>query len=209
MHEAQRLEGAEHRIAVVVESETVGESPPVAETTDTGVPPQSSLLTAEPAPDGVVAPFASKTEATTGVEGDGPASLLKADLLEASFALLAPRGDALVDRFYFRLFRAAPEAYHMFPQGRFTEQKRKLLAAIKLVVNSARKPEAVAPVVQELGVKHVGYGVVAEHYPLVGSILLATLAEIAGDAWSEEVERAWAEAYAVVSSVMLESAAAA
>jgi len=146
-------------------------------------------------------------EATDG-SPEGDSGLLNAELLETSFALVAPMADALVERFYFRLFRAAPEVYHMFEPGRFGEQKKKLLAALKLTVNSARKPESLVPVLRDLGAKHVQYGVRAQHYPIVGSILLATLAEFAGDAWTEEVRSAWVQAYTVVSDVMLEGARA-
>jgi hemoglobin-like flavoprotein len=40
----------------------------------------------------------------------------------------------------------------------------------------------------------------------VGVSLLATLAEVAGDAWTERVERAWVDAYGVISGTMLEGA---
>jgi hemoglobin-like flavoprotein len=135
--------------------------------------------------------------------------LLQAELLEASFTLITPRAEALVDRFYFRLFRAAPETYHLFDPSRFGEQKHKLLAALKLTVNSARKPETLEPVLRQLGAKHVGYGVRDEHYPVVGSILLATLAEFAGDAWTDDLRDAWLEAYTLVAGLMMDGAAAA
>lgn len=198
MSETGKSKEAVHGATAVVEGGAPQAPPPsmkpvpVLETAPAAGPPPADEAELEP---------------VDGTPGAGPEGLLEADLLEASFALLAPSAEALVDRFYFRLFRAAPETYHMFPQGRFADQKKKLLAALKLVVNNARRPDAVVPVVRELGAKHVGYGVAAEHYPLVGSILLATLAEFAGEAWTDDLQRAWADAYRVVSSVMLEAAA--
>jgi nitric oxide dioxygenase len=55
----------------------------------------------------------------------------------------------------------------------------------------------------------VAYGARAEHYPVVGAALLASLAAVAGGAWNERFEQAWAEAYDVVATVMLGGAAAA
>lgn len=162
----------------------------------------TEAVTGDPHPDATAPGEATDPPPSPGGE------LLQAELLETSFALVAPSAEALVDRFYFRLFRAAPEAYHLFDPGRFGEQKKKLLAALKLTVNSARKPEALAPVLQQLGAKHVQYGVRAEHYPVVGSILLATLEEFAGDAWTPDIRNAWVQAYSVVSDLMLDGARA-
>jgi hemoglobin-like flavoprotein len=48
-----------------------------------------------------------------------------------------------------------------------------------------------------------------EHYPVVGEVLIAAMAELAGDAWRPEYERAWGAAFDVVASVMFDGAAAA
>jgi hemoglobin-like flavoprotein len=44
---------------------------------------------------------------------------------------------------------------------------------------------------------------------LVGAALIASMAELAGDAWRPEYERAWFDAFEVVAGAMLEGAAAA
>ncbi len=43
-------------------------------------------------------------------------------------------------------------------------------------------------------------------YPWVGECLIATLAEIAADDWSDEIETAWVDAYGAITSLMLEGA---
>lgn len=50
--------------------------------------------------------------------------------------------------------------------------------------------------------KHVGYGVAAAHYDVVGQALLDTLAMGLGDAFTDEVRAAWVAVYGVVSSTM-------
>jgi hemoglobin-like flavoprotein len=59
---------------------------------------------------------------------------------------------------------------------------------------------------RELGARHVAYGAETEHYPVVGEVLLASMAEIASPAWTQEYERAWAEASAIVAGATLEGA---
>jgi hemoglobin-like flavoprotein len=53
-----------------------------------------------------------------------------------------------------------------------------------------------------LGTKHVDYGVTREMYDWVGTSLLATLAEVAGPAWTPELQAAWSEAYGAIASLM-------
>jgi hemoglobin-like flavoprotein len=42
----------------------------------------------------------------------------------------------------------------------------------------------------------------------VGSVLIASMADVAGGEWRPEYERAWTDALAVVAGAMLEGAAA-
>jgi hemoglobin-like flavoprotein len=43
---------------------------------------------------------------------------------------------------------------------------------------------------------------------VVGAALISSMAELAGDAWLPEHEKAWLDAFAVVAGEMLEGAAA-
>jgi hemoglobin-like flavoprotein len=126
-------------------------------------------------------------------------------LIEESFAAVAPRGAALVARFYELLFKDYPEVKPMFKSDSHQQQK-KLLGALVLVVENLRKPEKLKPALEQLGIKHNDYDVVPEQYQAVGGTLLKTLAEFAGDLWGSELENAWATAYGAISEQMIESA---
>lgn len=126
-------------------------------------------------------------------------------LIEESFAAVAPRGAALVARFYQRLFKDYPEVRPMFKTEPH-EQQKKLLGALALVVENLRKPEKLQPALEQLGIKHNDYDVVPEQYQAVGSTLLKTLAEFAGDVWGSELEEAWTAAYGAISQKMIDSA---
>jgi hemoglobin-like flavoprotein len=130
---------------------------------------------------------------------------LNLNALETSFDLVAPRGDELMDEFYSRLFAAAPAVKALFPDD-MRRQKTMLLAALVLLRKSLRDLDTIAPKLRELGARHVAYGAKPEHYPLVGSILVAAMASIAGDAWTQEYELAWSDAYELVAATMLEGA---
>jgi hemoglobin-like flavoprotein len=132
---------------------------------------------------------------------------LELDALETSFDLIAPRGDELMDAFYARLFDTAPGVKPLFANTDLKKQKSMLLAALVLLRKSLRDLDAVVPKLRELGARHVAYGAEPEHYPVVGEVLLASMAEVAGPAWTPEFERAWTTAFGVVSGAMLEGAA--
>jgi methyl-accepting chemotaxis protein len=69
-----------------------------------------------------------------------------------------------------------------------------------------RNLPAIVPKLQELGARHVAYGARPEHYPVVASVLIAALAEVAGDGWRPEYTRAWSDALDVVAGAMLDGA---
>ena len=133
---------------------------------------------------------------------------LNLNALEESFDLVAPRGDELMDEFYSRLFAAAPSVRPLFPDD-MKRQKTMLLGALVLLRKSLRDLDAIVPKLHELGARHVAYGARPEHYPVVGEVLLAAMAAVAGPAWQPEHERAWSEAFSVVAWAMMEGAEAA
>jgi methyl-accepting chemotaxis protein len=131
---------------------------------------------------------------------------LDVETLETTFDLVAPRGDELMDIFYARLFAAAPSVKPLFADTDLRRQKAMLLSALVLVRKSLRDTDAMVPTLRELGARHVGYGAKPEHYVVVGEVLIASLAEIAGEAWQPEHELAWAAAFAVIADAMLSGA---
>jgi hemoglobin-like flavoprotein len=131
------------------------------------------------------------------------------DALETSFDLVAPRGDELMEIFYARLFAAAPAVKPLFAGTDMARQRAMLLAALVLVRNSLRDLDSVVPALRKLGARHVAYGAEPGHYPVVGAALIASMAEVAGDAWEQRYADAWGDAFGVIAATMLEGAAAA
>jgi hemoglobin-like flavoprotein len=133
---------------------------------------------------------------------------LQVEILEQSFDLVAPCGDALVERFYQRVFDVNPELQELFASTDMATQKRILLSTLVLLRKSLRDLGAIVPALQSLGVKHAGFGVRPEDYAAIGVALLGTMAELGGAEWRPEYSAAWAEAYGVVQATMLSGAAA-
>jgi nitric oxide dioxygenase len=126
-------------------------------------------------------------------------------LVQQSFAKVAPISETAAVLFYDRLFEIAPQVKAMFPAD-LTEQRKKLMATLAVVVNGLGNLESILPAASALARRHVSYGARAEHYPVVGAALLWTLEKGLGDAWTPETAAAWTAAYGALSGFMISEA---
>jgi hemoglobin-like flavoprotein len=126
-------------------------------------------------------------------------------LVQQSFAKVAPISETAAVLFYDRLFDIAPKVRSMFPTD-MTEQRRKLMATLAVVVGGLGNLESVLPAASALAKRHVSYGAKAEHYPVVGAALLWTLEKGLGDGWTPEIAEAWTAAYGTLSGFMISEA---
>ncbi|WP_426958474.1 globin family protein [Muricoccus radiodurans] len=127
-------------------------------------------------------------------------------LVQESFRNVFPIRDVAAKLFYDRLFETDPSTRPLFTSTDLTEQGRKLMATIGFVVTGLTRPETILPAAQSLARRHVGYGVTEAQYGTVGAALLWTLGQGLGEAFTPEVESAWAAAYTLLSNVMIEAA---
>lgn len=125
--------------------------------------------------------------------------------IQATWLQVLPIADQAAGLFYGKLFELDPAVRPMF-KGDMTEQGRKLMKTIGLVVNSLTRLEEIVPTVQDLGRKHVAYGVRPEHYDTVGAALLWTLEQGLGSAFTPQVKAAWAATYGTLATAMKEAA---
>jgi nitric oxide dioxygenase len=126
-------------------------------------------------------------------------------LVQQSFSKVAPIFEQAATIFYDRLFDVAPQVRAMFPDD-LSEQRKKLMATLAVVVGGLNNLESILPAASALAKRHVGYGAVAAHYPVVGGALLWTLEKGLGDAWTPEVAEAWTAAYGTLSGFMVSEA---
>lgn len=121
--------------------------------------------------------------------------------------------DVVGGLFYKKFFMLEPSAKALFPISMRLRYKdwdtdeeeledpsnspalRKLWAKFITVVGSAvagiQDTAKLVPMLQQLGMRHVGYGLKPEYFDLAGKILIEVLAEWLGDSFTKEVENAW------------------
>ena len=105
--------------------------------------------------------------------------------------------------FYFtKGFDENDESLYSSPQ--FLKHARGVVRMLDVAVNMLGPDlDPVSKALEELGARHAKYGVIPDHYPIVGEALLSTLEAALGDSWTPTVKEGWASIYAFVSSTMI------
>merc|ERR1712137_692630 len=110
-----------------------------------------------------------------------------------------------------QIFDIAPGALELFPfknePNLYESPKLKkhalgVVNAVDGAVKSVRDLGKLVPTLQTLGRKHVGYGVLPEHYDVVGQALLKTLGLGLGGKFTKDEEAAWTKIWGVIATTM-------
>ena len=128
------------------------------------------------------------------------------DLIRASWTKVEPIADTAAQLFYGRLFELDPRTKVLFRRTDMEAQRRNLTQTLTVVVKSLDKLDSIVPAVQALGRRHAGYGVRAEDYDTVGAALLWTFEQGLGPDFDDATREAWAAAYGLLASVMIDAA---
>jgi hemoglobin-like flavoprotein len=129
-------------------------------------------------------------------------------MVQDDWKRVVPIASTAANLFYDKLFELDPTLRGLFSQN-LTEQKKKLVQMIGVAVAGLNDLPKLVPAVRDLGRRHVGYGVKAEHYATVGSALLWTLRQGLGTSFDADHEAAWAKVYDLLATTMQTPAAAA
>jgi nitric oxide dioxygenase len=123
------------------------------------------------------------------------------NLVQESFALVAPIADQAGLLFYERLFELDPSLRRLF-RADLGEQRRKLMQMLAVAVCGLDNLEGLVPALQALGRRHQGYGITDYHFETVGIALLWTLETGLGPRFTSEVRDAWVAVYTLVVETM-------
>jgi nitric oxide dioxygenase len=129
----------------------------------------------------------------------------KLEIIKATLPVVKEHGEAITKQFYKRMFKAHPELLNIFNQThQITGHQPKALAdAVYGAAANIEDFSKIMPVLERIGEKHRSLQIKPEHYPIVGENLLGAIKEVLGDAATDEILDAWADAYAVISDVFI------
>ena len=127
-------------------------------------------------------------------------------LVQESWKKVLPIAEQAAALFYGRLFELDGSLRPLF-KGDLKSQGRKLTSMINTAVVNLGKLDGIVPAVEDLGRRHVGYGVKPAHYGTVADALLWTLVEGLGSESTPATKAAWTRAYTTLAGVMQRAAA--
>ena len=127
------------------------------------------------------------------------------ELVQTTWEKCVPIADQAAALFYGKLFELDPNLKPLFKTD-IKEQGRKLMTMITMAVRGLSDLGRLVPAVEDLGRRHVGYGVKDEHYATVGTALLWTLEQGLGGDFTAEVKAAWTKVYTVLATTMQKAA---
>jgi len=118
---------------------------------------------------------------------------------------VAANAETITRRFYQRMFQENPEVQAFFNQAHQHSggQQRALAGAICAYFANIDNLEVLLPAVELIAQKHCSLGIQPDHYPIVGKHLLAAIKDVMGDAATDEIIAAVAEAYGVLADVCI------
>lgn len=128
------------------------------------------------------------------------------EIVRETWSHVAPIADTAAKLFYERLFEIDPTARPLFKADDLPEQRRKLMQTLDQLVRGLDHLDDLVPVIEELGRRHVRYGVRDAHYDTVGAALLWTLEQGLGARWTPEARAAWTDVYTLTAGVMRNAA---
>jgi len=125
-------------------------------------------------------------------------------IIKASAPALAEYGEQITGRFYQILLKNNPELCNIFnmTNQKTGNQKQALAMAVYAFAKYVDNLSVILGDVERIAQKHASLGIKAEHYPLVGSALLAAIKEILNP--GDEVLAAWASGYGLLANVFIE-----
>lgn len=134
--------------------------------------------------------------------------MIKPELLHQSIEIAAQKEPIITRRFYEILFERYPQVKPLFGRNAADQQAQMLQETILAALEHLDDAEWLEHNVGALGARHVDYGVTEEMYAWVGECLVASLAELCGDAWTEEHAASWVGVYGVLTDLALKGARA-
>ncbi|ARU17491.1 globin domain-containing protein [Croceicoccus marinus] len=125
--------------------------------------------------------------------------------VKATAPALRQHGLAITERMYERMFATHPEVEAMFDKAaqKSGEQPKRLAGAILAYAENVDKLENLSGPVMRMAQRHVETHVKPEHYPIVADNLLAAIKDVLGDAATDDILEAWAEAYWFLADILI------
>jgi nitric oxide dioxygenase len=126
-------------------------------------------------------------------------------VVKACVPALQAHGLAVTQAMYARLFKdqEIADLFNPSHQGPGAAQPKALAGAILAYAENIENLGALTGAVERIAQRHAGLNILPEHYPYVATALLGALQDVLGEAATEEVLKAWGEAYWFLAEILI------
>lgn len=127
-------------------------------------------------------------------------------IVKSTAPVLAEHGETITAYFYQQMFSKNPELLNTFnaTNQKTGRQQAALANAVYAYAAHIDNLGALTTAVQRIAHKHASFNILPEQYDIVGTHLLDAVAHVLGDAATDEILSAWAEAYGFLAKVFIE-----
>lgn len=127
-------------------------------------------------------------------------------IVKSTAPVLAEHGVAITEHFYQRMFEQEPSLRNIFNQAHQAagDQPKALANAVYAYAANIDQLEVLSAAVQRITNKHASLNITPDQYDIVGRHLLASIKAVLGDAATDDIMNAWAEAYAALAGLLID-----
>lgn len=127
------------------------------------------------------------------------------EIVKSTVPVLEKHGTDITTVFYKNIFAEHPELLDIFNETnqKLGRQQTALATTVLAAAKHLENLEILLPQVMQIGHKHRALEIQPEHYPIVGKHLLQGIKEVLGDAATDDIINAWAEAYDEIANVFI------
>jgi len=127
------------------------------------------------------------------------------ETVKATAPVLAQHGYDIIKHFYRSLLGSHPELKNVFNMRHQErgQQQEALARAVYAYAANIDDPSCLNAVLEGIANKHASLGVRPDQYPIVGEHLLGSIKAVLGDAATDDIISAWAQAYGNLADILM------
>lgn len=128
------------------------------------------------------------------------------EIVKSTAPVVKENGTKITKAFYKKMLGENPELLNYFNHvnQKVGSQPTALANSIIAAAENIDNLEAIIGPVKTIAHKHRALSIRPEHYPIVGENLLYAIKEVLGDAATDEILKAWEEAYGEIANVFIQ-----
>ncbi|MGM9988251.1 MAG: NO-inducible flavohemoprotein [Bacillaceae bacterium] len=126
-------------------------------------------------------------------------------IIKSTVPILEVHGLVITETFYRTMFKRNPEVKNYFNQSNQKDGKQPLALAqtVLAAAKNIDKLHTLGPAIIHIGQKHRSLHITPALYNIVGENLLIAIKEVLGNAATDEIMNAWAEAYGAIAEAFI------